>query len=229
MITVLPPKDFDQPKKPKKVTKRSAKTKKEGELSTLRIDSTKAVWRELSAILQLGTYDTVSSGPFALSRARSLSRDSFSVWSGGYACERAKKINILEWVYSVPVGIFGQVGSVYLEMVRSADRLSWAVGAALERALNAESMPFDRRKRYAPLKALKSYAQNIYWATLEAKVPQFIQELCKDPASGREFWVKAIKSAVFDSYKKASETGTVSIIHYVNGSNFLKSEVSRVN
>ena len=123
----------------------STKTK----LWILKARTDRAIWRELASVcVKIRQIDGVS-GPLAFRNP--LRENDIVIWSGGLISDQAKIQDAIEAVYSLPTGLFNDMGRAAYERgvkhADEADQALWKAVNAYAKSLKVDKPAYDRARQ----------------------------------------------------------------------------------
>jgi hypothetical protein len=175
----------------------------------LNINLEKAPWRELGGILQTTEINKLS-GALALRHFINSNDLSIDLWVGGLVADKAKLIDIAEWVFNIPTGMLSNLDK-YTNGINKANEIEFA----LKRGVDV----FREETKTKGSDAYSSIRQNVvqsYWDALEKRSGELI-EICNE-GQLIDDWVDILKKEMLEAYRSCVPHNTPRLIEaYAKG------------
>jgi len=160
--------------------------------SYLSVTPSKHPWRELSSILALQNADR-SGGATCLAHLRHVRAFSFGIWTGGLSADKAKLVDMAEWVLTLPVCLLDTLLlSRYQGGVESANRAKFVLHEAVKK--------YSELQKSNPVWQAK--AEQFFWSTLDAQSQTLTACAIQDDAALAEKWLPIIRIALHTAYER---------------------------
>jgi hypothetical protein len=169
----------------------SAKAK----LWILKARTDRAVWRELASVcVKIRQTDGVS-GPLAFRNP--LPETDIVIWSGGLISDQAKIHDTIEAVYSLPAGMFNDMGRAAYERgvkhADEADQTLWKAVNAYAKSLKIDKPAYDRARQF-------------FWTRVEQHLSSLI-DLARNTNLAADLpncaWGKAVQAAAYAAFEQS--------------------------
>ena len=160
--------------------------------SYLSVTPAKHPWRELASILQLQKADS-SGGAACLAHLRHVSVFCFDIWTGGLSADKAKLVDMAEWVLTIPIELLDTlIISRYQSGVVSANRAKFVLQEAIK--------TYSELQKSDPVWQAK--AEQFFWITLDAQSQTLTACAIQDDATLAEKWHPIIRIALHAAYER---------------------------
>ena len=149
-------------------------------------------WRELAAILTLGTHAN-SNGPMALAHLKQMEQHTVDIWTGGLAADKGKILDMAEWSFTLPVALLQE--SVLKEYETGVDMAVQGERAlAMAVAKYGELLNLDKK--------VLSGVRGIYWGVLDNTYAKLIEAVDSSDGSINGIWYPEVRCAMELAYDR---------------------------
>lgn len=165
----------------------------------------KALWRELPAVLVKRLGDNGAGGPLVF--AELTNEASFDLWVGALITDKASILDTVEGVYPIPARMLNEPGRrAYEDEVKESERVALKLGDACK----TYRQHLELKPKGCPEQSL---ALRRYWTGIEQRLPLLHAYLRAEDASEEQAesltrWRAALWSTARDAFNSACASGT---------------------
>lgn len=201
---------------------------KKNESYTMKVSSDRHIWRDLGSLLFLSNANQ-KGGAVVLTKINKLCsqihKSSIDIWVGGLELgdQTAKLHDLVEWNFSLPISLFGEVClKKYQEGLSLANEGSNTLKSATKKYCNELKMESSG--------SINSMAGVVFWQKLNDNYETLINISNDDTKSLDGEWKDKIYFAMLEAYKHVCPCETPRQIQaFVNGRRFLNFKTDKKN